>query len=129
MNVLVIGSGGREHALCWSLAASPLIDDLFCAPGSSAIAEEAKIVAIAVDDIDGIVDFCREREINLVFPGPELPLVLGVANRLEEARIKCFGPSAAGSASRRLEGVHEGFRSPPSDPHGCPRRLFTRPGR
>ncbi|MEM8947990.1 MAG: phosphoribosylamine--glycine ligase [Pseudomonadota bacterium] len=101
MKVLVIGSGGREHAICWSLAASPLIDELFCAPGSSAIAEEAKLVPIAVDDLDGIVRFCQEQAIDLVFPGPELPLVLGVADRLHEAGIRCFGPSAAAA---RLEG-------------------------
>lgn len=101
MKVLVIGSGGREHALCWSLATSPMIDGLYCAPGSSAIAEEAKLVAIAVDDIDGIVGFCQKHAIDLVFPGPELPLVLGVVDRLEEAGIKCFGPSAAAA---RLEG-------------------------
>ncbi len=101
MKVLVIGSGGREHALCWSLAASSSIDELYCAPGSSAIADEAKLVPIAVDDIDGIISFCREQAIDLVFPGPELPLVLGVADRLEEAGIKCFGPRAAAA---RLEG-------------------------
>ncbi|MGI9485364.1 MAG: phosphoribosylamine--glycine ligase [Geminicoccaceae bacterium] len=101
MKVLVIGSGGREHALCWSLAVSSLVDELYCAPGSSAITEEAKLIPIAVDDIDGIIRFCQEQAIDLVFPGPELPLVLGVADRLEEAGIKCFGPSAAAA---RLEG-------------------------
>ena len=101
MKVLVIGSGGREHAICWSLAASPMIDELFCAPGSSAIADEAKLVSIAVDDLDGIIRFCEEQAIDLVFPGPELPLVLGIADRLQEAGIKCFGPSAAAA---RLEG-------------------------
>ncbi|MDH3662802.1 MAG: phosphoribosylamine--glycine ligase [Alphaproteobacteria bacterium] len=101
MKVLVIGSGGREHAICWSLGASSLIDQLYCAPGSAAIAEEATLVPLKVDDIDGIVGFCRERKIDLVFPGPELPLVLGIADRLDEAGIKCFGPSAAAA---KLEG-------------------------
>lgn len=101
MKVLVIGSGGREHALCWALAASSLIDKLYCAPGSAAIAEEATLVPLKVDDIDGIVGFCRDEKIDLVFPGPELPLVLGIADRLDEAGIKCFGPSAAAA---RLEG-------------------------
>ncbi|HSA79840.1 MAG TPA: phosphoribosylamine--glycine ligase [Geminicoccaceae bacterium] len=101
MKVLVVGSGGREHALCWSLAASPVVSELFCAPGSDAIAREAVCVPLAVDDLDGIVAFCREREIELVVPGPELPLVLGLVDRLASAGIKAAGPSAAAA---RLEG-------------------------
>ena len=71
MKVLVIGAGGREHALCWSLAASSQIEHLFCAPGSVAIAKEATLVPIAVDDLDGLVAFCREEAIDFVMPGPE----------------------------------------------------------
>ncbi|MGH6915691.1 MAG: phosphoribosylamine--glycine ligase, partial [Geminicoccales bacterium] len=92
---------GREHALCWSLAASPLVNELLCAPGSDAIGREAKCVPLAVDDLEGIVAFCREHAVDLVVPGPELPLVLGVVDRLEAAGIKAFGPSAAAA---RLEG-------------------------
>ncbi|MGI9500821.1 MAG: phosphoribosylamine--glycine ligase, partial [Geminicoccaceae bacterium] len=116
MKVLVIGSGGREHALCRSLAASSLIEALHCAPGSTAIAKEAALVPIAVDDIEGIVGFCREQAIDLVFPGPELPLVLGITNRLEEAGVKCFGPSAAAA---RLEGS-KAFMKAFADRHGIP---------
>jgi phosphoribosylamine--glycine ligase len=101
MKVLVVGAGGREHALCWALAASPLVDHLYCAPGSDAIAREATCVPLAVDDLAGIVAFCREEGIELVVPGPELPLVLGLVDRLEAAGIKAFGPSAAAA---RLEG-------------------------
>ncbi len=101
MKVLVIGAGGREHALCWSLAASPLVSELLCAPGSDAIAREARCVPIAVDDLAGLVAFCREERVELVVPGPELPLVLGLIDRLEAAGIKAFGPSAAAA---RLEG-------------------------
>jgi phosphoribosylamine---glycine ligase len=101
MKFLVVGSGGREHALCWSLAASPLVRELWCAPGSDAIAREAQCVPLAVDDLDGIAAFCREQKIDLVVPGPELPLVLGVADRLGAAGIKVAGPSAAAA---RLEG-------------------------
>jgi phosphoribosylamine--glycine ligase len=101
MKVLVIGAGGREHALCWSLKASSLVDELYCAPGSDAIAGEATVVPIAVNDIDGLVGFCRDKKIDLVVPGPELPLVLGIRDRLDEAGVKCFGPSAAAA---RLEG-------------------------
>jgi phosphoribosylamine---glycine ligase len=101
MKVLVVGAGGREHALCWSLAASPLVSELFCAPGSDAIAREAACVPLAVDDLDGIAAFCRDRKIELVVPGPELPLVLGLTDRLEAVGIKAAGPSAAAA---RLEG-------------------------
>jgi phosphoribosylamine---glycine ligase len=101
MKVLVIGSGGREHALCWSLAASPVVSELLCAPGSDAIGREARCVPIAVDDLEGIVAFCREQRVDLVVPGPELPLTLGLVDRLEGAGIKAFGPSAAAA---RLEG-------------------------
>ncbi len=101
MKVLVIGAGGREHALCWSLAASSLIDELYCAPGSDALDDEIRRADIAVDDLDGLVGFCQREKIDLVMPGPELPLVLGLRDRLDEAGIKCFGPSAAAA---RLEG-------------------------
>jgi phosphoribosylamine---glycine ligase len=101
MRFLVVGAGGREHALCWSLAASPLVSALWCAPGSDAIAREATCVPLAVDDLDGITAFCREQKIDLVVPGPELPLVLGLADRLQAAGIKVAGP---GAAAARLEG-------------------------
>jgi phosphoribosylamine--glycine ligase len=101
MNVLVVGSGGREHALCWSLAASPVVTKLYCAPGNAGIAAEAECVDLRVDDLDGLVAFALEREVGLVVVGPELPLVLGLVDRLEAAGIKAFGPSAAAA---RLEG-------------------------
>jgi phosphoribosylamine--glycine ligase len=101
MRILVVGSGGREHALCWSIAASPLCDKLFCAPGNAGIAQEAECVAIAVDDLAGIVDFARRERIDFVVVGPELPLVLGLVDKLGVAGIKAFGPSARAAA---LEG-------------------------
>src|SRR5688572_10184453 len=84
MKALVVGAGGREHALCWALAASPLIGRLYCAPGSDAIAREATCVPLAIDDLAGIVAFCRDEGIELVVLGPELSLVLGLVDRLEE---------------------------------------------
>ncbi|MCB1991646.1 MAG: phosphoribosylamine--glycine ligase, partial [Geminicoccaceae bacterium] len=101
MRFLVVGGGGREHALCWSLAASPLADAVLCAPGNAGIARDAECVPVAVDDIDGLVALARAREIDLVVVGPELPLVLGLVDRLEALGIRAFGPSAAAA---RLEG-------------------------
>ena len=101
MKVLVVGSGGREHALCWALGASPLCDTLYCAPGNAGIAEEAECIDIAADSVDALVEFAREQAIDLVVIGPEGPLVLGLADRLADAGIRAFGPSAAAAA---LEG-------------------------
>ncbi|HTO82560.1 MAG TPA: phosphoribosylamine--glycine ligase, partial [Methylomirabilota bacterium] len=101
MRILVVGSGGREHALCWAIAASPLCDKLYCAPGNAGIAEEAACVAVAADDVAGLVELARRERIDFVVVGPETPLVLGLVDRLAEAGIKAFGPSAAAAA---LEG-------------------------
>ena len=98
MNVLVVGSGGREHALCWSLGASPLVDHLFCAPGNGGIAEHARCIDIDVMDFDGLIGFCRSENIELVVVGPEAPLVAGIVDRMDEAGIKAFGPNAAAAA-------------------------------
>jgi phosphoribosylamine---glycine ligase len=125
MKVLVVGAGGREHALCWALGASPLVDRLYCAPGSDAIAREATCVPLAVDDVASIVAFCREEGIELVVPGPELPLVLGLVDRLEAAGIPAFGPRAAAA---RLEGS-KAFAKEFCVRHGIPTapfRIFTR---
>ncbi len=101
MRVLVVGSGGREHALAWAIAASPLVDRLYCAPGNAGIAEEAECVPIRATDIAGLVGFCRNERIDFVVVGPEAPLVLGLVDALEAAGIAAFGPSAPAAA---LEG-------------------------
>jgi phosphoribosylamine---glycine ligase len=101
MRVLVVGSGGREHALVWAISASPLVDTLFCAPGNAGIAEEAECLAIGATDIGRLVEFCRRERIDFVVVGPEAPLVLGLVDALEAEGIAAFGPSAAAAA---LEG-------------------------
>jgi phosphoribosylamine--glycine ligase len=101
MRVLVVGSGGREHALAWAIAASPLVDALYCAPGNAGIAEEAECVAIRATDIAGLVGFCRRKRIDFVVVGPEAPLVSGLVDALEAEGVPAFGPSAAAAA---LEG-------------------------
>jgi phosphoribosylamine--glycine ligase len=98
MRVLVVGSGGREHALAWAISASPLVDRLFCAPGNAGIAEEAECIAIGATDIKRLVQFCRGERIDFVVVGPEAPLVLGLVDELEAEGIAAFGPSAAASA-------------------------------
>jgi phosphoribosylamine---glycine ligase len=116
MKVLVVGSGGREHALCWALAASPLVREVHCAPGNGGIAKDARCVPIASDDLDGIVEFAREEKVDLVVVGPERPLVLGLVDRLGAAGIRAFGPSAAAA---RLEGS-KAFAKAFCDRHGIP---------
>jgi phosphoribosylamine--glycine ligase len=101
MNVLVIGSGGREHALCWALAASPLLTRLWCAPGNPGIAAHAEPVPIEATDIPALVAFATANAIDLVLPGPEAPLVAGLADALAAAGIRCCGPTAAAA---QLEG-------------------------
>jgi len=98
MRVLVVGSGGREHALIWVIAASPLVDRLFCAPGNAGIAEEAECVPIRATDIAALVAFCRREQIDFVVVGPEAPLALGLVDALEAEGIAAFGPTAAAAA-------------------------------
>src|SRR5437660_294574 len=101
MNILILGAGGREHALAWKLAASPLTDRLYCAPGNAGIAQEAECVAIDNGDHQAVVAFCKARAIDFVVVGPEIPLVAGIVDDLEAAGIKALGPSRAAA---RLEG-------------------------
>lgn len=122
MKVLVVGSGGREHALCWSISASPLCDELFCAPGNAGIAGTATCVDISVDDIAGLTGFARDNAIDFVVVGPEGPLVAGLADRLREAGIKVFGPSAAAA---ELEGS-KGFSKDICQKYGIPTAAYGR---
>ncbi|SCB19754.1 phosphoribosylamine--glycine ligase [Rhizobium multihospitium] len=101
MRVLLIGSGGREHALAWKLAQSPLMTEFYAAPGNPGIAEHATLAALDVDDHDAVVAFCKEKSIDFVVVGPEAPLVAGIADVLRAADITVFGPSAAAA---QLEG-------------------------
>jgi phosphoribosylamine--glycine ligase len=101
MNILLLGSGGREHALAWKMAASPLVDRLICAPGNAGIAREAECVALNLSDHPALIDFCKANDVDLVVVGPEAPLVAGVIDDLEAAGIKAFGPTMAAA---RLEG-------------------------
>ncbi len=101
MDVLLVGSGAREHALAWKLRQSPLLGRLFCAPGNAGIAAVAECVAVAADDLDGLVALAREKAVDFVLIGPEAPLVAGLADRMAAAGILALGP---GLAAARLEG-------------------------
>src|ERR1700684_4275823 len=101
MNILVLGAGGREHALVWKLAASPLADRGFCAPGNAGIARDAECVALDYADHGAVIAFCRTQGIDFVVVGPEQPMVLGLVDDLEAAGIRTFVPS---KAAARLEG-------------------------
>jgi phosphoribosylamine--glycine ligase len=101
MNILLLGSGGREHALAWQLAQSPGLAKLYAAPGNPGIAEEAELVALEVTDHAAVIAFCADKAIDLVVVGPEAPLVLGLVDALAEKGIPAFGPS---KSAARLEG-------------------------
>ncbi len=122
MRVLVVGGGGREHALCWAIAASPLCSKLYCAPGNAGIAGVADCVDVAADDLAGQVALARTLQIDFVVVGPEVPLVAGLADRLAEAGIKVFGPSAAAA---RLEGS-KGFTKDLFRQAGIPTGAYER---
>ena len=122
MRILVVGSGGREHALCWAIAASPLCDKLYCAPGNAGITRIAECVPIGQDDLDGLVRFAIESKIDFVVVGPEAQLVAGLVDRLGAKGINAFGPSAAAA---RLEGS-KGFMKDIFAKYGIPTAAYGR---
>ena len=122
MNVLLLGSGGREHALAWKLAQSPRLGKLYAAPGNPGIADHAEIVPLDAADQDAVVAFAREQAIGLVVIGPEGPLVDGLGSTLRAARIPVFGPTAAAA---QLEGS-KGFTKDLCAREGIPTAGYTR---
>ncbi|MCH8112533.1 MAG: phosphoribosylamine--glycine ligase [Proteobacteria bacterium] len=122
MRVLVVGSGGREHALCWALGASPICDFLACAPGNGGIAEVATCIDIGVMDFDRLISYCRDEAIEFVVVGPEAPLAAGLVDRLDAAGINSFGPRANAAI---LEGS-KGFTKDLCAKHGIPTGRYGR---
>ena len=122
MNVLIVGGGGREHALAWAAARSAEVERVFVAPGNAGTATEAKCenVAIAAGDLDGLLGFAREQGVGLTIVGPEDPLVMGIVDRFRAAGLNCFGPSAAAA---RLEGS-KGFAKDFMARHGIPTAAY-----
>jgi len=100
MHILLLGSGGREHALAWKIAASPLLTKLWCAPGNAGIAREAECVALDIADHAAVIDFCRRNAVEFVVVGPDAPIAAGIVDDLDAAGFKAFGPT---KAAGRLE--------------------------
>jgi phosphoribosylamine--glycine ligase len=122
MNILLLGSGGREHALAWKMAASPLTDRLFCAPGNAGIAQEAECIALDLAEHAAIIAFCRANRIDFVVVGPEAPLCAGIVDDLEAVGIKAFGPSRVAA---QLEGS-KGFTKDLCRSAGIPTAAYER---
>ena len=122
MKILVVGSGAREHALCWAISASPLCDTLYCAPGNAGIEEDAICVPLNIDDIQEITQFSVDKSIDLVVVGPEGPLVSGLVDDLSSVGIKAFGPSAAAA---QLEGS-KSFTKEFCKRHNIPTAAYAR---
>ena len=122
MNILLLGSGGREHALAWKMAASPLTDRLFCAPGNAGIAREAQCAVLDLADHGAIIAFCRANGIDFVVVGPEAPLCAGIVDDLEASSIKAFGPSRVAA---QLEGS-KGFTKDLCRAAGIPTAAYER---
>jgi len=122
MNILLLGSGGREHALAWKMAASPLTDRLVCAPGNAGIAREAECIPLDIADHAAVIAYCRASKIDFVVIGPETPLCAGIVDDLAAAGIKAFGPSRAAA---RLEGS-KGFTKDLCRANGIPTAAYDR---
>jgi phosphoribosylamine---glycine ligase len=122
MNIFLLGSGGREHALAWKLAASPLLTKLWCAPGNAGIAREAECVALDVADHAAVIAFCKANKVDFVVVGPEAPLAAGIVDDLAAAGIKAFGP---GKAAARLEGS-KGFTKDLCKANNIPTAAYER---
>ena len=101
MKIMVIGSGGREHALVWKIRQSPRVSKIYCAPGNAGTADHAEPVALAADDVDGLCAFAEKERIGLTIVGPELPLSLGIVDLFESRGLRVFGPNRAAA---QLEG-------------------------
>jgi phosphoribosylamine---glycine ligase len=123
MNILLIGSGGREHALAWKLRQSPLLDRLYCAPGNGGIAAVAECVALDPLDFSAITSFVREKQIGFVVVGPEAPLAAGIVDHLTAAGIRAFGPTAAAARLESSKGFTKDLCAANSIPTAAYRRF------
>jgi hypothetical protein len=121
-----VGGGGREHALCWSLHRSPLVEEIYCAPGNPGIAEVADCIPIEAGDIVEIADLAGKLHVDLTVIGPELPLSLGIVDEFVKRGLPIFGPTRLAGADRVLEGLREGVFQAPQHPDRRVGDLFLR---
>ena len=125
MHILLLGSGGREHALAWKIAASPLVTKLWCAPGNAGIAREAECVAVDVADHAAVIEFCKTNAVELVVVGPETPLAAGIVDDLTAAGIKAFGPSKAAAQLESSKGFTKALCTEFGIPTGAYKRFIN----
>jgi phosphoribosylamine---glycine ligase len=123
MQILLLGSGGREHALAWKIAASPLVTKLWCAPGNAGIAREAECIALDVANHSAVIDFCKANAVDLVVVGPETPLAAGIVDDLASAGIRAFGPSKQASQLEGSKGITKDLCTEFGIPTGAYRRF------
>ena len=123
MHILLLGSGGREHAMAWKIASSPLVTKLWCAPGNAGIAREAECVALDIADHQAVIDFCRTNAVELVVVGPETPLAAGIVDDLAAVGIKAFGPGKRAAQLEGSKGFTKDLCSEFSIPTGAYRRF------
>ena len=130
MKVLVVGSGGREHALVWKISQSPKVDKIYCAPGNAGIGRLAECAAIKADDLEGLLNFALQQQIDLTVVGPEVPLTMGIVDQFQEKGLKIFGPSGKaaeieGSRSKSFSGASGFALCGESRWSGCRERGFN----
>ena len=128
MKVLVIGGGGREHALAWKLAQSAKVQAVFVAPGNAGTAAEPRLKNVAITDLDELADFALAEKIDLTVVGPEAALAAGAVDIFRARGLRIFGPTQAAAAARKLEGVREGVHAAARDPDRGLRGLRRRRG-
>src|ERR1700733_10515123 len=125
MHILLLGSGGREHALAWKIAASPLVTKLWCAPGNAGIAREAECIALDIANHAAVIAFCKQNGVDLVVVGPETPLVAGIVDDLAKAGIKAFGPDKQAAQLEGSKGFTKDLCREYDIPTGAYQRFHT----
>src|ERR1700746_2375797 len=125
MHILLLGSGGREHALAWKIAGSPLVTKLWCAPGNAGIAQEAECIALDVANHAAVIEFCKTNTVELVVVGPETPLAAGIVDDLEAAGVKAFGPRKQAAQLEASKGFTKALCSEFGIPTGAYRRCTS----
>jgi phosphoribosylamine--glycine ligase len=119
MKILVLGSGGREHALVWKLGQAAAVEKIWCAPGNGGISNDAQCLPLDLSDVKVTADLATRLGADLTIVGPELPLVLGVADEFAKRGLKLLGPTEKGCATRRQQNFRQAIHGAAQDPDGC----------